>query len=100
SPSVTMSMPGAVPLPDVPTLSDELIRDPEPDIPADAPALLFGTSGSTAISKIVAQSHYNAAINAYAVRCHHGLRRGHRILGCLPFHHVNGVHFTLFATLA
>lgn len=62
-------------------------------------ALYFGTSGSTAASKIVAQSHGNAIANAYAVSQHHRLRPGDRLLGCLPFHHVNGIHFTLFATM-
>src|SRR6185503_19028555 len=65
----------------------------------DSAALLFGTSGSTAVSKIVSQSHRNAVVNAYAVSLHHRLRPGDRLLGCLPFHHVNGVHFTLLATL-
>lgn len=69
-------------------------RDPS------APALYFGTSGSTAASKMVTQSYYNAAVNAHAVCSHHELRHGERILGCLPLHHVNGVHFTLMATLA
>ncbi|MGW8881556.1 AMP-binding protein, partial [Streptomyces mirabilis] len=64
-------------------------------------ALYFGTSGSTAASKLVAQTHANAnaIANAEAVRRHHGLGSGDRILGCLPIHHVNGVHFTLIATL-
>ncbi|GAA1976421.1 class I adenylate-forming enzyme family protein [Kitasatospora viridis] len=66
----------------------------------EADALFFGTSGSTAASKLVAQTHANAAVNAYAVGRHHALRPGDRLLGCLPIHHVNGMHFTLFATLA
>lgn len=69
-------------------------------VAAASPALYFATSGSTAASKIVAQSHFNAAMNAQAVCRHHGLQPGDAVLGCLPFHHVNGVHFTLFATLA
>ena len=69
--------------------------------PAPAsPALYFATSGSTAASKIVVQSHFNAAVNAHAVCRHHELQPGDAVLGCLPFHHVNGVHLTLFATLA
>ena len=73
----------------------------EPSKPAGlmSPAFLFGTSGSTAASKIVAQSHGNVVANAYAVIRHHGLTADDRVLGCLPFHHVNGVHFTLIATL-
>ena len=86
----------------VPALS-ELDQDP-PVGPLSrveplADALFFGTSGSTAASKLVAQSHYNAAVNAEALRRHHRLGPGDRILGCLPIHHVNCLHFTIFATL-
>ncbi|HYE28436.1 MAG TPA: class I adenylate-forming enzyme family protein [Allosphingosinicella sp.] len=62
-------------------------------------SLLFGTSGSTAASKIVRQSHLALSANAEALRRHHGLAPGRRMLGCLPVHHVNGCHFTLMATL-
>ena len=90
----------AMPAPDV--LPPDAAMDARPDVAVEPmdDALLFGTSGSTAVSKLVAQSHYNAAVNAEALRRHHGLGPGQRILGCLPIHHVNGVHFTLFATLA
>lgn len=64
-----------------------------------ADALYFGTSGSTAAAKLVAQSHRNATANADALVRHHALLPGDRILGCLPVHHVNGVHFTVFGTL-
>jgi acyl-CoA synthetase (AMP-forming)/AMP-acid ligase II len=74
--------------------------DVAPAIAPASPALYFATSGSTAASKIVVQSHFNAAMNAHAVCRHHELHPGDAVLGCLPFHHVNGVHFTLFATLA
>lgn len=89
----------AVPIPDPATLGEG--RPADPEVPADpgATALYFGTSGSTAASKLVAQSHGNAAVNAYAVVRHHGLRPGQRVLGCLPIHHVNGLHFTLLTTL-
>jgi acyl-CoA synthetase (AMP-forming)/AMP-acid ligase II len=73
---------------------------PDRGVEPSADALFFGTSGSTAVSKLVAQSHANIAVNAEAVRRHHGLGRGDRMLGCLPIHHVNGLHFTIFATLA
>ncbi|MEU6243465.1 class I adenylate-forming enzyme family protein [Streptomyces sp. NPDC047024] len=66
----------------------------------DADLLYFGTSGSTAASKLVAQTHANAVANADAMVRHHGLRPGDTFLGCLPVHHVNGVHLTLLATLA
>jgi acyl-CoA synthetase (AMP-forming)/AMP-acid ligase II len=88
----------AIAIPDASCLPDggELARS---DLDPGSAALLFGTSGSTAASKIVAQSHHNAIANAHAVSRHHRLRRGDRLLGCLPFHHVNAVHLTLFATL-
>jgi len=64
-----------------------------------AEAFYFATSGSTAVSKLVAQCHYNAAVNAHAVVQHHKLKRDDRLLACLPIHHVNCLHFTIFATL-
>jgi acyl-CoA synthetase (AMP-forming)/AMP-acid ligase II len=91
--SGAIPVPDAMTLPQGPPVTGGVLVEPTSD------ALLFGTSGSTATSKIVAQSHYNAAVNAQAVRQHHRLKRGDRLLGCLPIHHVNGVHFTLFATL-
>lgn len=97
----------------VPAGLDEAIASPVPEACAhvargemgislrwNAPALIFGTSGSTASAKLVTQCHLNAAVNAEAVRRHHGLGEGDRFLGCLPLHHVNGVHFSLMATMA
>lgn len=94
------AVPEAVVLPDARALADPdgEAALPEPDPAADA--LFFGTSGSTAASKLVAQSHYNAAVNAEALGRHHGLRPGDRLLGCLPVHHVNGLHFTVLGVLA
>ncbi|MGH8931682.1 MAG: class I adenylate-forming enzyme family protein [Egibacteraceae bacterium] len=92
--------PGSVVAPDLMALADEAADANDPIITPLADALFFGTSGSTAASKLVTQSHYNAAINADAVRRHHGLAPGDRFLGCLPIHHVNGLHFTILATLA
>ncbi|WP_410635033.1 class I adenylate-forming enzyme family protein [Amycolatopsis sp. cmx-4-83] len=71
-----------------------------PAIDPAADALYFATSGSTAASKLVAQTHLNAVANAEAVRRHHGLVRGDRVLACLPIHHVNGLHFTVLGTMA
>ncbi|MEO3871115.1 class I adenylate-forming enzyme family protein [Nonomuraea sp. B12E4] len=72
---------------------------PAAPVPArDDEVFYFGTSGSTAAAKLVAQSHGNVVSNAEAVRRHHGLGPGDRLLGCLPIHHVNGVHFSLMAT--
>lgn len=91
--------PDVIAVPDAETLPDPG-AGPEPAIRGAEDALLFGTSGSTSRSKLVAQSHLNAAVNARAAGLHHGLRPGDRLLGCLPVHHVNGMHFTLLATLA
>ncbi len=88
--------PGAIPIADI---SNEPASDSDPPIDLCSDALFLGTSGSTAASKLVAQSHYNIIMNAEGVRRHHGLGRRDRFLGCLPIHHVNGLHFTIFATL-
>ncbi|MFI9568922.1 class I adenylate-forming enzyme family protein [Streptomyces rishiriensis] len=72
---------------------------PLPPLDPAADALYFATSGSTAASKLVAQSHVNAVANAEAVRRHHVLMPGDRVLGCLPIHHVNGLHFTVLGTM-
>ncbi|WP_437854466.1 class I adenylate-forming enzyme family protein [Sorangium sp. So ce363] len=93
-------LPEAIPVPEAASLEDGAASDPDPAVEPRADALFFGTSGSTATSKLVAQSHYAAAVNAEALRRHHGLKRGDRLLGCLPIHHVNCLHFTIFATLA
>jgi acyl-CoA synthetase (AMP-forming)/AMP-acid ligase II len=87
-------------LPDPVALPETRPTDPFPDLDPTSDALYFGTSGSTAASKLVAQSHHSATVNAEAVRRHYRLEDSDRLLGCLPIHHVNGVHFTLFATLA
>ncbi len=62
-------------------------------------ALVLSTSGSTASAKMVVQSHRNGAVNAAGAVRHHRLVPADRLLGCLPIHHVNGLHFTLLATL-
>lgn len=99
---------GADPAPSTATCGVLDVPDPGalPDNPAPVAvyahrgaSLYFGTSGSTATSKIVAQPRYSVAVNAEAVTRHHGLAPGVRILGCLPIHHVNGLNFSIFATL-
>lgn len=77
--------------------------DTPPD-PADAqsascPALLFGTSGSTAASKVVVQPHRALTSNAEAVAELHRLDPASTLMGGLPIYHVNGVHFSLIASL-
>ncbi|ESP97464.1 acyl--CoA ligase [Streptomyces sp. CHA1] len=91
---------GSVRAPDPERLPDPPHGWAPPPPQPGADMLYFGTSGSTAASKLVAQTHANAVANADAVIRHHGLRPGDTLLGCLPIHHVNGVHLTLFATLA
>jgi len=66
-------------------------------VPASRQAFMFGTSGSMAASKIVVQSHRALTSNAEAVRHHHSLDRETVLMGGLPIHHVNGMHFTLIA---
>jgi acyl-CoA synthetase (AMP-forming)/AMP-acid ligase II len=95
---IAAGLPGARPLPAINSLKESIA--PVPNIEPHADAFLIGTSGSTAASKLVAQSHANAAANAAAAVAHHRLTAADRFLGCLPIHHVNGLHFTLFATLA
>ncbi|MEU4772784.1 class I adenylate-forming enzyme family protein [Micromonospora sp. NPDC023644] len=89
-----------VALPDPSVLADPPPDDGDAPASPGADAFLIGTSGSTASSKLVAQSHYNVVANAAALRAHHRLRPGERILGCLPIHHVNGLHFTVMGPLA
>lgn len=91
-------LPGAVATPDGATLGAARAVDAPAAVDSGAPALYFGTSGSTAAAKLVAQSRYAAAVNAVGVIRHHGLRPRDRLLGCLPVHHVNGLHFSLLAT--
>lgn len=59
----------------------------------------FPTSGSTSASKLVAQTHYGALVNANALQKHHQLDKNSLVLGCLPIYHVNGFHFTIIANL-
>ncbi|WP_068874053.1 MULTISPECIES: class I adenylate-forming enzyme family protein [unclassified Phenylobacterium] len=88
---------GWLALPEVPLPGDERVPLPSPQ---DDGSFLIGTSGSTAASKLVLQTHANALANAAAVVRHHALAPGDRFAGCLPIHHVNGLHFTLVGMLA
>ncbi|KOG70080.1 acyl--CoA ligase [Streptomyces antibioticus] len=90
----SLALPGVPELTGIPSEVTESAPDPASD------AFFFGTSGSTAAAKLVAQSRYNATVNAAAVTAHHRLKPGDRILGCLPLHHVNGLHFTVLGTVA
>jgi long-chain acyl-CoA synthetase len=89
--------PGAITMPRWESLPDRAPAGPV--ISPTTDALFFGTSGSTAASKLVAQAHGNLTANALALGQHHRLRPGDRVLGCLPIHHVNGLHFTVLGTM-
>ncbi|MDO0928873.1 class I adenylate-forming enzyme family protein [Streptomyces sp. TG1A-8] len=94
------ALPEAVAVPDAHTLDAQAELPSDPAADPSAGAFCFATSGSTAAGKLVVQSHYAAAVNAEALRRHHGLRPGDRVLGCLPIQHVNGLHFTVLGVLA
>ncbi|MEH1016301.1 AMP-binding protein [Micromonospora sp. CPCC 206060] len=71
----------------------------DPDLSPLSDAVMLGTSGSTSASKIVVQSQHNIVTNAEAVRRHHGLRGGQRLLSFLPIYHANALNLALFGTL-
>lgn len=62
-------------------------------------AFVLFTTGSTAASKPVAQSHYAILINVWATIRHHQLKPGQTMACALPISHVNGLHFGVLATL-
>lgn len=83
-----------------PALADLPVRSgPEGHPAPHADVFYIATSGSTAASKIVAQTHRGSTANALGVSAHHGLCAGDRFLGCLPIHHVNGLHFSVMAAV-
>lgn len=95
---------GSHPDPELATAEGEWCAVPDarperPVLPADA-AFLFPTSGSTAASKLVVQTHAGTSSNAAGVARHHRVRPGDVIAGGLPIHHVNGWHFTVIGVLA
>ena len=69
-----------------------------PPAPTDA-ALIFFTSGTTGVPKAVVQSHFAVAQNVWSLTDHHRIRPGMRLLCVLPMHHVNGLEFTVFASM-
>lgn len=69
------------------------------EAPVHPTAFVLYTTGSTAASKPVAQSHYAVLVNVTATMRHHRMRPG-EVMGCaLPISHVNGLHFGVLATL-
>jgi acyl-CoA synthetase (AMP-forming)/AMP-acid ligase II len=64
----------------------------------DAAVIVF-TSGTTSAPKAVVQSHYAVWCNAHMLARHHRIRPGLRLLCVLPLHHVNGLEFTIFASM-
>ncbi len=91
-------VPNSVVIPDIDQLDSGGFSDAQAE--RWSPLFLVGTSGSTAASKIVSQMHGNAAANAADTVAHHRLAVGDRLLSSMPISHVNGLHFTLMATLA
>jgi acyl-CoA synthetase (AMP-forming)/AMP-acid ligase II len=80
------------------------LRRQKPAIPADTgeahpTAFVLYTTGSTAASKPVAQSHYAVLVNVWATIRHHGMQPGEVMACALPISHVNGLHFGVLATL-
>lgn len=73
--------------------------DPRVRSARETRAFIFPTSGSTAGSKLVVQSHRAVNSNAEGVSLHHGLAPGVTVLGGLPLHHVNGMHFTIMGVI-
>lgn len=72
---------------------------PDPAHPVHPTAFVLYTTGSTAASKPVAQSHYAVLVNVTATMRHHRMGPG-EVMGCaLPISHVNGLHFGVLATL-
>ncbi|MDH6492287.1 class I adenylate-forming enzyme family protein [Streptomyces sp. SAI-127] len=62
-------------------------------------AFVLYTTGSTAASKPVAQSHYSVLVNVRATIRHHRMTSGQTMACALPVSHVNGLHFGVLATL-
>lgn len=62
-------------------------------------AFVVYTTGSTAASKPVAQSHYAVLVNVRATIRHHRMAAGQTMACVLPVSHVNGLHFGVLATL-
>ncbi|WP_371658057.1 class I adenylate-forming enzyme family protein [Streptomyces sp. NBC_00280] len=62
-------------------------------------ALAVFTTGSTAASRAVAQSHSAVTANVLATAAHHRMAPGEVMACALPISHVNGLHFGLLAPL-
>ena len=62
----------------------------EPQLAADAPALLMYTSGTTGVPKGALLTHANLLAAARTVAGWHGLTADDRVLSSLPLYHING----------
>jgi len=69
-------------------------------VSASDTALLVPTSGTTARSKIVPQSHAGICTSAYAHGAALALKESDRCLNVLPLFHGHGLHATVIASLA
>lgn len=63
------------------------------------PAIIMYTTGTTSVSKPVVQMHYNISINCHSLVQHHNLSVSQTLLCILPIYHVNGLEFTIFASM-
>lgn len=62
-------------------------------------AFIFFTTGTTAASKAVVQSHYNVVVNATALARLHGLRPDLKFFAVLPLCYANGLELSIIATM-
>jgi acyl-CoA synthetase (AMP-forming)/AMP-acid ligase II len=63
------------------------------------PALVLCTTGTTAVSKAVVQSHYSVLVNATSVARHHRMGRDSLLVCPLTISHVNGLELGVLAAL-
>lgn len=90
-------VPGALVV-DGPMVPDESIESRPIASGGDRPALIFHTTGSTATSKPVLQSHYNVLVNSGALANLHGLST-RTLFGSLPICYANGLDLSVVATM-
>lgn len=68
-------------------------------IPADAPALILYTSGTTGRPKGAVITHHNLAVQAELLAAAWGISPDDRLLHALPLHHMHGLVISLLSVL-